>query len=124
MHPEYLYHYTSINTLALILRNKKIRFNRLDRVDDLLEADTSDLGDLGRLFFVSCWSSSDEENIPLWSMYTPNMAGVRIKLPVKMFKKFIIEPQSNGFITVTDPIKSPLPYERFITEEYFVLKIF
>ena len=28
-----LYHYTSINTLALILKNKTIRFNRLDKVN-------------------------------------------------------------------------------------------
>lgn len=33
-----IYHYTSIETLALILDNQKIRFNRLDRVDDLEES--------------------------------------------------------------------------------------
>lgn len=31
-----LYHYTSIETLALILKHKTIRFSRLDRVDDPL----------------------------------------------------------------------------------------
>ena len=29
-----IYHYTSIETLALIVYNKNIRFNRLDFVDD------------------------------------------------------------------------------------------
>lgn len=29
-----LFHYTNIDSLALILRNKTIRFSRLDRVDD------------------------------------------------------------------------------------------
>ena len=33
-----IYHYTSIETLALILKNKTIRFNRLDHVDDVDEA--------------------------------------------------------------------------------------
>ncbi len=33
-----VYHYTSIETLALILKNKSIRFNRLDCVDDLEES--------------------------------------------------------------------------------------
>ena len=33
-HPTYLYHYTSIETLALILKNKTIRLKRLDLVDD------------------------------------------------------------------------------------------
>lgn len=32
-----LYHYTSLDTLALILKNKTIMFNRLDRVDDIEE---------------------------------------------------------------------------------------
>lgn len=32
---EYLYHYTSIETLALILKNHTIRFNSLDKMDDL-----------------------------------------------------------------------------------------
>ena len=32
-----LYHYTTIDTLALILKNRTIRFNRLDKVDDLEE---------------------------------------------------------------------------------------
>lgn len=32
-----LYHYITIDTLALILKNKTIRFARLDKVDDLEE---------------------------------------------------------------------------------------
>ena len=32
-----IYHYTNIETLALILKNRTIRFNRLDHVDDLEE---------------------------------------------------------------------------------------
>ena len=33
-----IHHYTDIDTLALILANRTIRFNRLDRVDDTTEA--------------------------------------------------------------------------------------
>ena len=109
MHPDFLYHYTSIDTLGLILQHKKIRFNRLDKVDDLQESESADLGRLGRLFFVSCWSDSSEENIPLWSMYTPNMSGVRIKLPAKMFNAYHIKPQSDSFIRVQEDIESPIP---------------
>jgi hypothetical protein len=120
MHPDHLYHYTSIATLARILHTGKLRLNRLDRVDDLQEAKSSDLGDAGRLYFVSCWSNSAEESIPLWSMYTPNMGGVRIKLAAKMFRKYIIQPQWDGFIEVTTPIESPIPYDRFVTDQYIV----
>lgn len=41
-YPEYLYHYTSIDNLALILKNKTIRFNSLINVDDPDEIKTID----------------------------------------------------------------------------------
>lgn len=87
--PQYLYHYTSIETLALILRNKTIRFKRLDLVDDPEEARTEDYGDFGRFCFVSCWTSMEEESIPMWKMYAGNeMKGVRIKLPTFILHKY------------------------------------
>ena len=71
-----LYHYTSIETLALILKNGTIKFNRLDTVDDLEEAGyTSDGMQLGKYMFVSCWTKSSEENIALWSMYADKGRG-------------------------------------------------
>lgn len=90
--PKYLYHYTSIETLALILKYKKIRFSRLDNVDDLEEAKTSDLGNLGRYCFASCWTADEEESIPFWGMYTRDMKGVRIKMPYDMFKTYEVCP--------------------------------
>jgi len=83
--PPYLYHYTSIDTFALILRNQTIRFNRLDMVNDAEEALASDLPSANTTQFVSCWTVSDVESIPLWEMYT-RMVGVRIRLPSNMFK--------------------------------------
>ena len=35
---ELIHHYTTINSLALILKNKTIRFSRLDKLDDISEA--------------------------------------------------------------------------------------
>lgn len=89
--PQFLYHYTSINTLALILANKTICFNNLLYVDDLEEVETEDLDKFGRFCCVSCWSSEAYESIPLWNMYTPNMSGVRIKIPPFPFKKYRLE---------------------------------
>ncbi len=34
---DFLYHYTSIETLALILSNRTFRLNSLDQMDDLQE---------------------------------------------------------------------------------------
>lgn len=88
----YLYHYASIETLALILNNKTIRFSSLSKVDDIEEQGTADFGDLGRFVFVSCWSNDSEESIPLWNLYTPDMTGVRIRLPINPFKTTKIQP--------------------------------
>lgn len=84
-----LYHYTNIETLALILKNRNIRFNRLDRVDDLEEGLTESSGiKLGQYIFISCWTEESEESIPLWRMYTDKGTGVRIGLPKEMFKTY------------------------------------
>ena len=64
-----LYHYTTLETLALILKSKTIRFNRLDRVDDLEEIAISKGVKLGQYVFVSCWTKDEEESVPLWKMY-------------------------------------------------------
>ena len=86
--PSHLYHYTSIETLALILKYKTIRFARLDLVDDPEEAETKDFGVFGRFCFSSCWTSRDEESIPMWKMYSNDLKGVRIKLPVFPLKEY------------------------------------
>ena len=67
-----LYHYTNLKTLALILKHRTLRFNRLDKVDDLEENVKSNGLNLGQYIFVSCWTEDAEESIPLWRMYGSN----------------------------------------------------
>jgi len=83
---EYLYHYTSIESLALILKNHTIRLNSLTEMDDKQEQLTQDVENLGRFIFVSSWTSDAEESIPMWKMYTNPQSGVRIKLRKNPFK--------------------------------------
>ncbi|MGE9752820.1 DUF2971 domain-containing protein [Bacillus inaquosorum] len=84
--PKYLYHYTSIETFALILKNNTLRFNRLDKVNDVNEAISFNFPYANTAVFTSSWTSHKDESIPMWRLYTQNMDGVRIKLPVNMFK--------------------------------------
>jgi hypothetical protein len=114
--PDYLYRYTSINNLALILKTRNIRFARLDTVNDLTEGSSSDYGPFSQYLFVSCWTDLIEENLPMWNMYTKDMIGVRIKFkfPIiktfddlsivdinnHIFKDFIIFPDLNPFVEV------------------------
>lgn len=95
--PQILYHYTSLETLALILTNKSICFSTLLNVDDIEEAETSDLGLLGKYVYVSCWTDDAEESIAMWQLYTPNMHGVRIQLPVFPFIKHHYRAGEYGF---------------------------
>ena len=85
---KYLYHYSRIDTLLLILKNKTLAFNSLQNVDDLEEADSEDIEQIGKICYVSCWTNDDSESIPMWNMYTPNMQGVRIKLKEYPFQKY------------------------------------
>ncbi|HUH19388.1 hypothetical protein [Albibacterium sp.] len=85
-----IYHYTTIETLALILESKKIRFNNLTDVDDMLEGDLFEKRSLAQHIFVSCWSKEKEENIALWKMYNHGK-GVRIGLPSNPWRKVIFD---------------------------------
>lgn len=90
---KYLYHYTNVNTLKIILENGTFRFTSLQNVDDLEEMETENFGNLGRFCYVSCWTDNDKESIPMWKEYTNPLEGIRIKLPVNIFE----EVQDIGF---------------------------
>lgn len=73
-----IYHYTSIENLALILKHKTIRFNRLDLMEDPCEKTfLMNQLDWSPYTYVSCWTENPLENVPLWKFYT-NGKGVRI----------------------------------------------
>lgn len=74
-----LYHYTTIDTLALILSNKTIRFTRLDQLDDLNEVGIYG-SNITKTTFVSCWTNKEEESIAQWSIYRGNNRGVFFSL--------------------------------------------
>lgn len=130
--PEYLFHYTSIQNLAIILKNGKIRFNRLDNVDDLTEAETLEGKQLGQHYFVSCWTDSELENIPLWEMYT-GYKGVRVRLPSDMFKTYELDGNDgdkyriykNGlYMNVRLPYRGPIDIHNLLTDDYAIMPAF
>ena len=86
--PEYLYHYTNIDSLALILKHRTIRLNSLDKMDDLQEQMSTDRQNFGKFVFVSSWTSDEDESIPMWRMYTPKGKGIRIKMPINPFVEY------------------------------------
>jgi hypothetical protein len=85
-----LYHYTDINSLALILQSKSIRFGRLDKVNDPTEGLSLDFHSMAQYIFISSWTANQSENFALWNMYTPLMRGVRMELDLPIFDSFSI----------------------------------
>lgn len=121
-----IYHYTNIETLALILKNKTIRFNRLDQVDDLEEGQSECSGiKVGQYIFVSCWTEDPEESIPLWRMYTDKGVGVRIGLEKDMFKTYTYNDGDviNG-VTMEGKVKTLLSPEMLAMTSLFILPCF
>lgn len=97
-----LYHYTNLDSLLLILKNKQLLLNRLDRLNDLREKNyltnnARDENDLCHLYtlFVASFSHTDNpndsESIPQWHMYTNGKYGVRIGFKVEKNEKPIYQ---------------------------------
>lgn len=126
---EMIHQYTSIDCLALILKNKSIRFKRLDKMDDIEEAALTNKGiHIGGFMFVSCWTYSKKESIPLWRMYTPSTKGIRISLKKDMFKEHnitseeIIKYNIMGFDN--QKATSIIPINKMYSSNYTILNLF
>lgn len=118
-----IHHYTNIESLALILQSKKIRFNRLDRMDDLEEGRVEAQGTkVGKYTYVSCWTE-DDETIPMWYMYAGKEMGVRISLPQDMFKDYSFIDGFSGMnvseiLRTIDPVNAPIMLWKIPGSEY------
>ena len=117
-----VYHYTSIETLALILKNKTIRFNRLDQVDDIEESEYKTGNDtkFGKYAFASCWTKNKDEDIALWKLYADGANGIRICMDSNMFMNYIVPKDS----VVPELIKNTCYYlspEKVIMNDYIVI---
>lgn len=119
-----LHHYTTIETLALILDSRKIRFNRLTNVDDIQESDLYGKYNISPFLYVSCWTTNDVENIPLWNMYTTDMKGVRITFDEKPFHYRKLKSDPKFMIDVSGDTYSPLTLDQMLNENCFVIPNF
>ncbi len=120
-----IFHYTSVNSLSLILESRRLRFSRLDRMDDIKEAQCHSGINFGKFLFASCWTQEHVESIPQWSMYGQNMQGVRIELPEYPFDEIpMVSPKAWTGIHIQDGLTAPLPFEAFFGKNYFLVPMF
>lgn len=107
---NFLYHYTSFSTFEKILSSNRIRFTRLDKLEDMYEGHSDLLSNTKKCVFVSCWVETDEDLIPHWKIYGDvNMRnGIRIGLPKNnLFDNIQHSRDSNDhFISLVPPIKN------------------
>lgn len=123
---EYLYHYTSVSSLAMILKNRNIRFSPLTVLDDMEEEKNQDLQRYAKWVFVSSWTDCAEERIPMWKMYTSQTDGVRIKLPKNPFCNYKLTTEHfneiNKMLSVSNvDIDIVIPPEEFINSTYYLI---
>ena len=121
---DVLYHYTNIESLALILKNKTFRLNSLNNMDDLEENMTADVKNVGMFTYISSWTDSSRESIALWKQYTNTTTGVRIELPKNPFKKYsvknMLSPSLLKQMNITDEnIKSIIRLDKMLASKYF-----
>ncbi len=104
-----LWHYTSFEILKKILESKQLKFNRIDKVNDRLESKIFGDDELSHLVYISCFSKTECESIPMWDIYGKNKHGVRIGFQLKCcdFSRNFIDNQGK---TKCEPTVYPLEH--------------
>ena len=85
---EFLYHYTSLDSLEKILENRTLRLSPLTQMDDLEEKEIEDLKILASFCYVSSWTYESDEKERMWEMYGDHKEGVRIGMRVLPFQTY------------------------------------
>ena len=116
--PDVLYHYTNIEALTMILKNRTIRFTSLTELDDVSEGADSTGRSLGRFVFVSSWTDDRKESIPMWNMYASMKRGVRISLPAIPFSDYGLPPAATN--PKGEKLSLLFPWEEIITKPFIV----
>lgn len=82
-----LFHYTTIDTLAHIMNNRSLKFNRLDQLDDITESEPFAAYNPLQYIFSCSFTYDPVENIPLWRMYANMETGIRLEFDAnKLFE--------------------------------------
>lgn len=117
---EYIHHYTNIQSLECILKNRTLRFTRLDKLDDAQEAELVSRKYWAQYLFVSSWSKLGNESQAMWHSYA-GYNGVRIGLPEHPFPEYELTTKRELNHFINGKIISPLPFEQIYNENWLVI---
>lgn len=91
---DFFYHYTTIDRLQQIIKNRYFVFSGFEIMNDKQEAEIIG-NDYSNNTFVGSFSRADNEVMAMWGMYAiPWEMGVRIGIPKAHFRKWIKETKS------------------------------
>ena len=77
---EKIFHYTNLDALISILKNRTLKFNRIDNVNDQSEKLFINDQEVINQVFVCCFSYRVSEYIPHWYMYSKDVYGIRLAI--------------------------------------------
>ena len=93
-----LYHYSSIDSVASIIKSKSLWLGNTENMNDYLEGEfIQSAGEDRNLLFASF--SKVEENIAMYKMYAPNPNGVMIILPYSAAERIVKEQTDSNGVT-------------------------
>ncbi len=125
---QMLYKYTTLETLALILKSQKIRLNPLTLMDDLQEAENDDEIKYGNFVFISSWMDQPSESIAMWKLYSNMKSGVRIGLQRYPFIRYNVSKEDLQKVFPSLQVKVEggcgdliAPIEECFNDDYFIV---
>ncbi len=117
-HKEF-HHYTTFESLKLILTNKTFKMTRgiSHKLNDLHEPKEKGEYDTWERTYMSCFNYSDEENMAMWGLYgRPSNEAVRITIPKDTFIKLC---KSNCKVLSNDEIIDNNIIDIFATDIFY-----
>ena len=121
-----LYKYMTLESLALILKSRKLRLNPLRKMDDMQEVETADEFQYANYVFISSWMDQPKEVIPMWKLYSTTYNGIRLGMKENPFKKYILtksdfEKHLSDTTVAGESMDTVVPIEQYFNDGYIIL---
>ena len=76
----FFYHYTILDTLKGMMKNRKLHLTRMDKLNDAMECAAAE--DRKKRVYIVSFSFGSAESMAMWSMYgAPFKKGIRLTIP-------------------------------------------
>ena len=110
------FHYTTLETLQGMLKNRRLFLTRMDKLNDAMECNAAP--ERKKRVYIASFSFGRPESVAMWYMYgTPSKKGIRLTIPNRAITQTINGFEKNPVIFSTETGKE------ITTEQIPVLKM-